>query len=228
MPHMIYMLQATFDLISDLAWPALVAWILHEYKNPIIHLIKYSKFWFKGFGVSGKYDGTASLQETKPEKAREKTPILSEQELYNRNRLEEITPPLTLKYEQMLRSRVIEVSNNLHLSEDKLVYRFGAEVYLNLEFEKIYNNIWLSQTSLLKRLNELGGKADKDILAFYYNQAKEIWPEMYKEYTLEQWTNFLISHTLIEIENAKVSLTIEGSGFCVWLASNQYKDPAIG
>jgi hypothetical protein len=82
---------------------------------------------------------------------------------------------------------------------------------------RIYNFIYGSQIKLLQKLNS-GGQFPKEKIKYFYDAAKDIWPDLYNNYSFEQYMNFLSSAGLVVISsNGVVTLTSLGQDFLRFL-----------
>lgn len=97
-----------------------------------------------------------------------------------------------------------------------------ATTYTGLAFEQIYIQIFGSQISAIKALQDLGGSGDISNLRTWYNVGEILHPEVYAKYTFEQWRDWLISTGLIAVQDEVVSLTDAGLQFYPYIESRGY------
>jgi hypothetical protein len=95
---------------------------------------------------------------------------------------------------------VIELQNVLitidkQAREATLVHAL-AEVRLRAGHEFVYNRIFGSQISALKRLNEVGQATIDDTQQFFKPYAEQF-PQLYSKYGFDKWAGFLESNGLI-------------------------------
>lgn len=85
---------------------------------------------------------------------------------------------------------------------------------------QIYNFIYGSQIKLMQKLNA-DGQVQKEKVKSYYEMAKEVWMEAYKDYSFDQYLFFLQNYNLITIsQNEILSITYFGKDFLRFLVDN--------
>ncbi|WP_295135413.1 hypothetical protein [uncultured Reyranella sp.] len=106
-----------------------------------------------------------------------------------------------------------------------------AAVQMQFAFEKTYRIIFGSQLSALRLADSYPttGIPLKDVEAIF-NSAKAHFPEIHKNRTFEQWTQFLVETGLGQAMPAQsgvpmAGVTELGHEFVVYVAQNQYPDP---
>lgn len=94
-------------------------------------------------------------------------------------------------------------------------------------FERTYNFIFGSQILLLERLNS--GPLTMDNLKEFHERARAAFPDIYKNYTFEQWLNFLESFALIaRTQDGMFTITHRARGFLRYVIDNGYTTQKAG
>ena len=105
--------------------------------------------------------------------------------------------------------------------------KYSITIYIIYRFQSIYDLIFGSQIYLLQNLNS-HGLANQDILAYHYNPAKIKYPEIYENYSLDDWTAFLLNFNLIsKLNDNRIEMTSVGIDFLKYITEarkNLYKD----
>jgi len=92
-----------------------------------------------------------------------------------------------------------------------------------LQFERTYFSIWGSQLAILQFLNPLGEiGATVESLKPYYDLAKGQAPELYENYSFEQWLTFMENHRLVGRKESKVAITLVGREFLKYLVNQGF------
>ena len=90
-----------------------------------------------------------------------------------------------------------------------------------LEFEQIYNLIFGTQISLLKKLNEVVGQGiSEHEVQLYFSDVQENHKEEFGIWSLDQYLNFLIERTLILFKDGAYHITNLGVEYLTWMARN--------
>jgi len=106
---------------------------------------------------------------------------------------------------------------------ERVLVRHLASAYLVLRFESIYKLIWGSQLRALELLNEntpLGVLLPA--LESWYDLGKTLEPELYANYTFQQWYGFMESGPLIVNKAGTVHITVMGREFLKYLVQARY------
>ena len=105
-----------------------------------------------------------------------------------------------------------------------------TDLYLALEFEKIYRLIFGSQIHLLFLLRDKGGSSlPVGEARNIYLESKEIWPDIYKNYAFEAWLQYLTIHSEVIEENEKgLKITQEGIAFLNYITAKNYYLKRVG
>jgi hypothetical protein len=98
---------------------------------------------------------------------------------------------------------------------ERVLIRVAAVTGICFLFERAYVLIFGSQLWLLQALNS-AVRTKQEILPIYTN-AKAAAPQLYSQYSFEQWLNFLVSQSLILINGETVAITVRGREFLKYL-----------
>jgi hypothetical protein len=100
---------------------------------------------------------------------------------------------------------------------------------VSLRFERLLRFIWRSQIDFLRRLHGAGGRLPLDAARQSYEEGRARAPQVYSNYSLEAWLQFLKSWRLIEQDaNDVVSITDEGREFLQFLVQVPSPEPTAG
>lgn len=113
---------------------------------------------------------------------------------------------------------------------EKFLVRLTAAISLAWQFETIYHAIWGSQIELLQALNPIAprGLPATHIKHFFEGGAKRF-PLMYKNYSSDQWLQFLISNALVVADGAAAFvITTKGREFLKYLIERGYGTQKAG
>ncbi len=130
--------------------------------------------------------------------------------------------PLIKTYITFLKPQ-LEESYNHYPGTDKTEFLYAkiSEIYLAWSFEKIYSRIFESQIQTLKFLCINGYNSEKSEILKFYNIAKEHFPELYTNYSFENWLDFMKNQSVISIDGDNINLTSEGQGFINYIAHHK-------
>jgi hypothetical protein len=93
---------------------------------------------------------------------------------------------------------------------------------VGLFFEWAYGQIFGSQISLLKKLNEVSGEGlTPQFVETFFASVKQKYPDPYKDWEIDRYLSFLRDQLLITTKDNNHHITIRGSEFLVWLVKNQ-------
>ena len=102
----------------------------------------------------------------------------------------------------------------------KILTRHLAATQLTLDYEQIYNLIFGSQISLLKRLNDVAGEGrTRDYMDDYFLKVKTVHQKL-NTWTFDQYLDFLFKRTLITNVRDKYHITNKGVDFLAWMVRN--------
>ena len=96
--------------------------------------------------------------------------------------------------------------------------RHLAATQLALHFEYIYSTIWGSQLRLLRYLNSQAPVGDTaENLKAFYDAAAITYPQVYEDYSFENYLGFLLSRILIKKVDGNYGITNFGRDFLIYL-----------
>ena len=117
--------------------------------------------------------------------------------------------------------RIYDTLEKLNIRSDPEKVKVLAKHHANLQLKNAYVEIYLlifgSQLELLQALNVQTSPVESEFLNFFYITANRQYPDFYKSYSFESYTNFLISAGLVKSENGKYLITALGRGFLAYL-----------
>ena len=95
-----------------------------------------------------------------------------------------------------------------------LVYAV-ASLNIQLSHERNYNLIYGSQLQLMELM--IGSGIPVEVARRFYEEAKAAFPEVYRNYTFEQWIEFLLRSGLIAVQDGNYVLTPYGRGLLKYI-----------
>ena len=101
-----------------------------------------------------------------------------------------------------------------------LLIRVLAQAQLEAAFERFYNMIFGSQIAALRRLNEFGHASVQDSRAFFEPYASQ-YPQIYNNYSFEQWANFLKNVGLVVQNGNFFEITDLGRDFLIYITARR-------
>jgi len=135
--------------------------------------------------------------------------------------------PLLLEAEQIiekdLRQRAIEGADR-----EKTLIRALATANITQHFERLYNMIWASQLSCLRYLNPRGLGAERGELIPIYEASKTLYPDLYKDYSFDQWLGFLQRMNVVTERERRLFITVAGREFLKYLIATGKDGPFHG
>ena len=185
-----------------LAWPLVVLIIalvcIFYYRKPFERLLdRTSKIGKGGLETST----SASAQETGIERAK--------------SGVEDLLAPFEnaflVEAEEAIRRDLDGRRVGNPADRERVLIRHLAGLQIATHFDRIYNWIFGSQLSLLQQLNSQ--PSTKEDVKAHYDFAIILEPDFYANYSFEQWLQFLLTQTLIRIENETINITVAGREF---------------
>ncbi len=96
-----------------------------------------------------------------------------------------------------------------------------AVTQILLNFEQIYNLIFGSQISLLKKLNTVAGQGiSKEKIQSHFDHIQKIYKEPLGDWSLERYLEFMFGKSLICNSDNKYLITNLGVEYLIWMARN--------
>jgi hypothetical protein len=103
-------------------------------------------------------------------------------------------------------------------ARETTLVRALAETRLRAGHEFLYNRIFGSQISALKRLNEIGQATVDDARQFFKPYAEQF-PQLYSKYGFDKWAGFLESNGLVVQKDGLMEISDFGRDFLVYLTT---------
>lgn len=206
-------LRELVGLIKGVAWPIIVLIGIFVLKGDISHVLRHAKIRASKDSIEYDVGNVAQAAE------KESSPF---------ENIPENPNPLIAKYEQQVREQLAVARSTLRLADDVILARALAEQNIVVAFERTYRLIWGAQIALIKRLNELGGSAPLEIIKHYYDLGKSQFPQIYENYTFNDWQQFLVRSDLITVSDGRVVLTLEGREFYPYIVRRGYSQTPGG
>lgn len=208
------------EFLKIFIWPVVVIIIFYVLREPIKKLLQ---------DIRGVKYGDASIllnreinQETNIDKSKDKG-------FMNGNADIPISKTF-LKFSEETReamSAVVKKATNFDNLDNydnkiKALSTYSAAALLYIRMQSIYQSIYGSQIRILQKLN--GGRLNiDDIKKVFYDNAKNIWPELYDNYSFEKYLDYLkIMELVIVAENNQIVITIFGRDFLRFIIEEGY------
>jgi hypothetical protein len=204
--------MAWLDLIvrafHEIAWPAAAAWIAWYFRDPIVaQLPRVTKV------------GPVALQPLASSQANATAPG----KIPNEDTIRKIEAAVPT---ELLQEARITIEGLFPNSRDGDLLTLSSALLIGGVFERTYNFVFGSQIALLQQLNSIPQTVEQ--ARAYYERAGSAFPEIYKNYTFEQWLNFLQSFLLTTKEGDRISITQRGRGFLRYIVENGYSIQKAG
>lgn len=101
----------------------------------------------------------------------------------------------------------------------KVLTRHLAANQISLYYEQLNAALWGSQISLLRVLNSSATGETSKILRHFYDSAAVNYPDVYSQYSFENYMKYLVNARLIiEQEEGRYLITELGRDFLIYLA----------
>ena len=137
----------------------------------------------------------------------------------------DLTPELATVVHD-IESRIIDIlpqAEKTHsMDRVALLVRDYSEAWLGLHFERIHKEIYGSQIWALRDIVEGDGTKSKDTMNAWYIGGRAANPELYPNYSLDQWLFFMQSRRLITVSGTDVSITDLGRAFLQYIDARRY------
>lgn len=128
---------------------------------------------------------------------------------------------LLVQQENYIRAELERLNITQVTERERVLIRLLAAVAIVSAFERTYSLIWGSQLGLLQFLNSAGTVA-ADVLRPLYDLAAATEPELYRNYSFDQWLGFLEQSLLIARTDNTVSIMLQGREFLKYLLHQGY------
>jgi len=200
-------------LVEYLAWPLAVIVILLVLKKQIAHLIEkpisdlLEKLKIVTFGKNTlEFDTGQAGVELKSTPINIPVPV--------------DTVGLQKEFEEYI-NRDLNAMNigNLEDKVKTLVSHLAAS-QIKASYERVHSTIFGSQIDLLRSLNGAQEPAAKTSLQLFYDHAVSRYKDFFKNYTLDQYVDYLVNMRLIVPQDDKYVISKFGKGYLIYLAEN--------
>lgn len=198
------------SLLSVIVWPLLILTIFLLLKKPIILFINN----IRRIGYGGTIIEAGLSTKQKDEEDTSAIGSLSKDNL-NVN----VDKAIGMFTEETMEVFAGFVKNEtsfetLPTAEAKLdiLFKYSKIIYLIMHFNRVYNDIYGSQLTLLQKVNS-SSIENFDTLKVYYDNAKSTYSNFYEDYSYESYLEYLSSCNLIENKNGAIKITNLGKDF---------------
>lgn len=109
------------------------------------------------------------------------------------------------------------------LAEDtetvKVLVRHFAWAQLRALFESANSTIYGTQLEALKVMNGTSKPMSQDSLETFYDRARKNFPNIYEDFSFNQWLSYLLGYSFIFLEDSGYKISQLGRDFLVYLTS---------
>jgi hypothetical protein len=206
--------ELILDFLSSLAWPIITLTILLILKEPLKKLIgNIKKIGYGGAGIETNYAKNQENETTLLERLGD-----GNDESYLDNALAKFSEYTLNRADEIIEQETqISSVEGLQNQYDR-IYKYSKLLVLIKNFEKMYDSMYGSQIRFLQRLNHTTTESKED-LKLYYNNAKESYPNIYRDYSYDAYLNFLYANGLIIKEEGteNISISVIGKDYLRYL-----------
>jgi hypothetical protein len=197
-----------FTIVSLILGPRLLYWL---------HSLVQRKVELEGFGLKAKIDVAEQQQKVAAE-----NPVT-----------EKLAEPAALNpssrlavnlLENMLREQLEQIETEKQVP---MLLRGLAETRVLAGHEFIYNRIFGSQITFLKRLNEVPRTTIEEAKQFFAPYAAQF-PHIYDTYGFDGWLGFLKKNLVIEQHDGLVQINEFGRDFLVYVTEQRLAELKLG
>ncbi len=132
------------------------------------------------------------------------------------NRFNDPYRDFALQVEEGIEQELPNIKQRLNLSENEYMLYLAVDSLGALRLERASRSIFRSQIEAIKHLT-LSGRMPVDGLLPSYTKAATASPEIYENYTFEQWLSYLTSWGLISREGADATVTPAGKAIVAYM-----------
>ena len=126
--------------------------------------------------------------------------------------------PVISEYEKLIRADLESRGLTYDTATARVLVRHLAGTQLLLKLEQVYSLIFGSQIQLLKRLNEVAGRGrDEDYVVDFIDEAMLRDPKIFERWTHEDYLHFLVTNSLVTIQDKSLHITGLGVEFLTWM-----------
>ena len=202
-----HIIELILDFLSSLAWPIVAITVLMILKEPLKKLIgNIKKIGYGGAGIETNYAKNQENEKTLLERLGD-----GNDESYLDNALAKFSEYTLNRADEIIEQETqISTVEGLQNQYDR-IYKYSKLLVLIKNFEKMYDSMYGSQIRFLQRLNHTTTESKED-LKLYYNNAKENYPNIYRDYSYDAYLNFLYANGLIITEEGSENISISVIG----------------
>jgi hypothetical protein len=209
-----HFIEIIIDLITKLSWPIITLVIFLVLKEPIKNLINnIKKIGYGGAGIETNYAKNQDDENSLLKKLGD-----GQDESYIDNALGKFSEFTLCRADEIIENETqISSVEGLQNQYDR-IYKYSKLLVLIKNFEKMYDSMYGSQIRFLQRLNHTTSES-KSSLKLYYENAKKIYPDIYKEYSYESYLTYLKNQGLIIQEDGSddIQITYIGKDYLRYL-----------
>ncbi|MFD2824461.1 hypothetical protein ACFS5M_12335 [Lacinutrix iliipiscaria] len=209
-----HILELILDFLSSLAWPIVAITILLILKEPLKKLIgNIKKIGYGGAGIETNYAKNQENETTLLERLGD-----GNDESYLDNALAKFSEYTLNRADEIIEQETqISTVEGLQNQYDR-IYKYSKLLVLIKNFEKMYDSMYGSQIRFLQRLNHTTTESKEDLM-LYYNNAKENYPNVYRDYSYKAYLNFLYANGLVIDEDGteNISISVIGKDYLRYL-----------
>lgn len=131
---------------------------------------------------------------------------------------------ITDKYEELIKTEFLKYGMENETDPQKKVealLRYSAVIRIIFDFDRIALNVYGSQINILNFLNskQTQGEAVNILKSSFYDSVATAHPNVFANYTFEQYMNFLISFTLVQLKGNQCFITDFGREFLKYIVA---------
>lgn len=199
------------DFVRAIAWPLMIVGIAYWFREQIKELLPR----IRRAGPTGiEVDPAGQAGKQKAAEAETTVP----------GKLEEFPGIARTPAIQHVEQKLLTEVSKLEETQDKkiaLLVRFLAQLQIEVAFERMHNVIFGSQILGLRRLNESGSATIDEAREFFNEHAAQPFPELYSDYSFEQWIGYLLAVGLIVQNGNTIQITDLGRDFLIYLTAHR-------
>lgn len=202
-------LENVHALFEILVWPLVVVILGLIFKKSIERLIDRTT----------KVSKSGLVAANKPQEAVESPKASNVNEFLKKT----FDNALLVELEDILKKQVDALNPTSHEERERLLMKLLASILILSIFDSTYYLIYGSQITALQHLNNFrGDNIPTTELKLFYDAAKNVDPQFYRNYSFDSWLKFLESSLLIKYEGKNVAITIRGKEFLKYLVDQGY------
>lgn len=98
-----------------------------------------------------------------------------------------------------------------------------AEFTGAIRLERATRAIFMSQIEALEALKGHAESLTKEMFRPYYEKARQLYPQVYLDYSFDQWFQFLVAMELVNEQSGKVTITEAGKVTNLYMLQQRYR-----